>query len=476
MEPSELPVEEQIVPEAPQKDPIPKKSKRLHLEQKKALGIVLTGNFLEYFDLMLFSHLSFLINPYFMPKTDPIVAKMLAIFAFSSSFVIRPFAAYFWGYVGDNFGRVVVLSYTTLIMAVTCVLIANIPPYVEWGIYSTAAIIFCRVLQGFSSAGEAKGAEIFVAEVVPTFPKIFLASALVPVTCDLGGLFATLLGSACLAIPMDDPSKGWKLCFYIGAAIAFCSSITRKKLKETREFLSQTKSKPMPPTEEEKKYERRNFFALMGLNMICPTAFFFAYSYCSDILMDKVGLSASAILLSNSSLLAGEIFFLLFCARLAYKYNPFTILKIRTYASFVLMPLCFTLVWLNTNHLTVYLAQMVVLLSTASFDPATPIVIRSFSLRSRFSKYSKAWAFAKAFMYLSTGYLTLSLDYWLGVWGVLGLLLFFSGIFAVSLHKFVPHRELMKPFLASGEESFETHSQDLNEQPKRDRLKRWVEK
>ncbi|RZI46834.1 hypothetical protein [Candidatus Finniella inopinata] len=69
----------------------------LSKDEKKALAIVLTGNFLEYFDLMLFTHLAFVVTPYFMPKTDPVVAKMLAIFAFSSSFVIRPFAAYFWG-------------------------------------------------------------------------------------------------------------------------------------------------------------------------------------------------------------------------------------------------------------------------------------------------------------------------------------------------------------------------------------------
>lgn len=160
-------------------------SSSLSGDEKKALGIVLTGNFLEYFDLMLFSHLAFVVTPYFMPKTNPTVAKMLAIFTFSSSFVIRPFAAYFWGYIGDHFGRVVVLSYTTMIMAISCLLIPNIPSFAEWGYGATLMIIGCRILQGFSSAGEAKGAEIFVAEVVPRLPKIFLVSAMVPITCDL---------------------------------------------------------------------------------------------------------------------------------------------------------------------------------------------------------------------------------------------------------------------------------------------------
>lgn len=440
----------------------------LSSDQKKALGIVLTGNFLEYFDLMLFSHLSFVVAPYFMPKTDPLVAKMLAIFAFSSSFVIRPFAAYFWGYVGDHFGRVVVLSYTTLIMAVTCVLIANIPPYAQWGAYSAIAIIFCRVLQGFSSAGEAKGAEIFVAEVVPHFPKIFLASALVPITCDLGGLFATLLGSICLSIAED----GWKLAFYIGAAIAFSSSISRKKLKETREFIEHVKQSRPEPTPEQRQYEKRNFLALMGLNMICPTAFFFAYSYCSDILKDTLGLAPNFILLSNSSLLFVEIVFLLVCARLAYRYNPFSILKVRTLVSFVLMPLALSLVAFKPSYAAVYVAQLVVLLSTASFDPATPIVIRSFGIHSRFSRYSKAWAFAKAFMYLSTGYMTFYLDTLFGVWGVLGLLLFFSFIFGLSVYAFVPKADMLEPYNAGYTGADAEQRENLGSS----RLKRWVEK
>ena len=56
------------------------------------------------------------------------------------------------------------------------------------------------MLQGFSSTGESKGAEVFVAEVVPHFPKVFLISVLVPITCDLGGAFAAMIGSVCLTI------------------------------------------------------------------------------------------------------------------------------------------------------------------------------------------------------------------------------------------------------------------------------------
>lgn len=458
-------------------------TKPISLDEKKALAIVLTGNFFEYFDLMLFSHLAFVVSPYFMPKTDPLVTKLLTILTFSSSFLIRPFAAYFWGYIGDNFGRVLVLSYTTFMMAITCLLIPNIPSYAEWGIYSTIAIIGCRVLQGFSSVGESKGAEIFVAEIVPHFPKIFLASALVPITCDLGGMLATLLGSICLSFSPD----GWKTCFYIGAAIAFCSTISRRKLRETKDFMQHVRSKHKELSPLQQFFEKRNFFALMGLNMICPTAFYFAYSFCSDILKDDIGLSSNIILLNNSSLLFVEIIFLITCARLAYRFDPFDILKVRTIASFFLMTLSFLGIYFYKCHLTVYLAQLIVLLSTASFDPATPVVIRSFGIHNRFTQYSKAWAFAKALMYFTTGFLTYYSFKWFGLWGVLGLLLFFSSVFLIAVFSFVPKSKMAEVYerkksagktwnSSNNDNSAMTRTFPAETPHKKEYLKKWVEK
>lgn len=429
--------------------PSPSERQKFTSGEKKAIAVVLTGNFLEYFDLMLFSHLAFVLTPYFMPKEDPVVAKMLSILTFCSAFAVKPLAAYFWGYLGDNFGRVVVLSYTTIIMAITCLMVPNIPSYAEWGIYSTMAIILCRVLQGFSAAGESKCAEVFIVEILPNLPKIFIASVLVPITCDLGGFFAATIGSICLGF---SPEHGWKVAFYVGAAIAFSSSISRLKLRETKEFLTKFQKKKNKHAMFYKFFEKRNFIALLGLNLICPTAFYFAYSVGSDMLRDKAGLSASAIIFNNSFLLLLEIVFLFLCAKWAAKNHPFKILKIRTYASFLLVPLSFIGIVYYPTHATIFMAQSVAILSTASFDPAAPIVIKSFGISDRFSKYAKASAFAKALMYLSTGYLTYYFEKLFGLWGVLILLLFFSALFLVSLYMFVPYDQMAlqyKKFLDS---------------------------
>ncbi|MDP2193731.1 MAG: hypothetical protein Q8K36_04335, partial [Alphaproteobacteria bacterium] len=315
--------------------------------------------------------------------------------------------------------------------------------------------------QGFSSAGEAKGAEIFVAELVPKFPKIFIASIMVPITCDLGGLLATLLGALCLSL---SPEEGWKVCFYIGSGIAFCSSVTRKKLKETKDFINHSRQKAKTVLKPSHRYfEKRNFLALIGLNMICPTAFYFAYSFGTDLLKDVAGLSENLILLSNSFLLIIEIIFLFICAKLAYFYNPFYILQVRTLTSFILMPLSFLWLYLSPSYASIFFTQLIVLLSTASFDPATPLIIKSFSIQTRFSKYSKAWALAKAIMYLSTGYLTYYVHNLFGLGGVLTLLMLFSIIFWISLNYFVPYHEM--------EDRYKDLKADTNEKGHNKKLK-----
>jgi len=43
---------------------------QLTKEQKEAIGILSVGTFLEYFDLMLYVHMSVLLNELFFPKPD----------------------------------------------------------------------------------------------------------------------------------------------------------------------------------------------------------------------------------------------------------------------------------------------------------------------------------------------------------------------------------------------------------------------
>jgi len=98
-------------------------------EQKEAIGILQIGTFLEYFDLMLYVHMAIVLNELFFPKTDPYTSKLIATAAFGSTFVFRPFGALVFGYIGDNIGRKPTVIITTVMMALSCTVMANLPTY-----------------------------------------------------------------------------------------------------------------------------------------------------------------------------------------------------------------------------------------------------------------------------------------------------------------------------------------------------------
>src|SRR5579863_7942842 len=99
----------------------------LKREQKEAVGLLQIGTFLEYFDLMLYVHMAVLLNELFFPKTDPHTASLITAFAFCSTYVLRPFGAFLFGYIGDHVGRKATVILTTLMMAISCIIMANVP-------------------------------------------------------------------------------------------------------------------------------------------------------------------------------------------------------------------------------------------------------------------------------------------------------------------------------------------------------------
>jgi hypothetical protein len=51
---------------------------KLNKVQKRVVGLLSIGTFLEYFDLMLYVHMAVLLNELFFPKSDPHTAAILS--------------------------------------------------------------------------------------------------------------------------------------------------------------------------------------------------------------------------------------------------------------------------------------------------------------------------------------------------------------------------------------------------------------
>ncbi|MFU7502837.1 MAG: MFS transporter [Candidatus Tisiphia sp.] len=103
---------------------------------------------MEYFDLMLYVHMAVLLNELFFPKADPHNAAIYSAFAFCSIYLLRPFGALLFGWIGDNIGRKATVIITTFMMALSCFVMATLPTYTEVGLIATILFTIYRILQG----------------------------------------------------------------------------------------------------------------------------------------------------------------------------------------------------------------------------------------------------------------------------------------------------------------------------------------
>lgn len=139
-------------------------NKVLNKEQKQGVLLLSIGTFLEYFDLMLYVHMAVLLNELFFPQTDPLTTKIVTIFTFCSTFILRPVGGFIVGWIGDHIGRKNTVVITTILMAICCIIMANLKTYLDIGIMASFTVIFCRMLQGFTSMGEILGAQLYIIE------------------------------------------------------------------------------------------------------------------------------------------------------------------------------------------------------------------------------------------------------------------------------------------------------------------------
>ena len=202
----------------------------LNRNQRESIALLQIGTFLEYFDLMIYVHMAVLLNELFFPKTDPHTAALLSAFAFCSTFVLRPFGALIFGWLGDNIGRKSTVIITTMLMALSSLIMANLPTYSQIGITAAWIITICRMVQGVASLGEIVGAEVYLTETIKK-PYCYPFVSFIAVSSVAGTVMALLVASIFTSFEMS-----WRIAFWIGSGIAAIGSVARTRLRETPEF------------------------------------------------------------------------------------------------------------------------------------------------------------------------------------------------------------------------------------------------
>ncbi len=411
--------------------------------QKEAIGLLQIGTFLEYFDLMLYVHMAVLLNELFFPPTDAHTSMLLSAFAFCSTYVLRPFGALIFGWIGDNLGRKSTVILTTMMMSLSCILMAALPTYAQIGITASWAITLCRIIQGLSSMGEIIGAEIYLTEMTKP-PVCFPIVSLISCAARLGTMMALGVATAVLTLGME-----WRIAFWIGAAIAVIGSMARTRLRETPEFLME-KNALQPVTEKvdiltlankdmevkgEYKVPYKTLMAYFLISSGPPACLYFSYMYFAHHLKLS-GLSAEFIIKQNFVLSALEFLAIVVIIYLSTRLEPLKIVRYRSTCYLILIALFPLIISWSNNHYCIFLIQALSVTFTLTAVPAVPIFIKHFPVLRRFTYTSLIYALSRAVIYMVTSFGLVFLTQWFGHIGVIFILLPITIGFLWGVHYF----------------------------------------
>jgi MHS family proline/betaine transporter-like MFS transporter len=425
-----------------------KEQKGLTRKQKEAVGLLSVGTFLEYFDLMLYVHMAVFLNELFCPKYDPHNTAIYYATAFCSSFVFRPVGALIFGWIGDNIGRKNTVIITTFIMALSCLIIANLPTYAQIGITAPWLLTICRIIQGMSSMGETIGAKLYLTELINP-PIQYPAVSSVAIFATLGGVVA--LGIASL---VTSYGFNWRIAFWMGASVALAGTVARRSLRETPEFAN-TKRQLKKTLQQAsnvagidlKKLENNPIWkakankvtviALFLIECMCPVCFYFAYIYCGNILKTSFGYSAEQVIHQNFIISIFSFLSTLVLTYLSYKIYPLKIVKTLLLIFGVFILACPYLLNNINSLFDVFLMQLfIVLFVPTGPDIGLSIFYKHFPVFKRFSCASLTFAISRALMYVVPSFSIIYLtEYW-HHWGIMIILLPICIGFAFGLFHF----------------------------------------
>lgn len=202
----------------------------------KAAVASFMGSAVEYYDFFIFGSAAALIFPHvFFPDTGT-SAYVMSLATFGFAYIARPVGAVFLGHFGDRIGRRKVLMFTLLTMGFATFLIGCLPTFDQVGWLAPILLVFARLLQGLSAAGEQAGASSLSLEHAPDDRRSFFTSWTLTGTQG-GQILAALVFIPVATLP--DEIKfgiGWRIPFWLSAVVVFVAFLIRRTLHETPEF------------------------------------------------------------------------------------------------------------------------------------------------------------------------------------------------------------------------------------------------
>ena len=208
----------------------------------RAVIAVVIGNWLEFYDFVVFTFFALMISQAFFPpelmsgseEQKQFLSLLAALATFWAGFITRPIGALVIGAYADRAGRKAAMTLTIMLMALGTAIVALTPAYSVIGIWAPLLLVFGRLIQGFSCGGEVGPATSYLLETAPPNRRAAL-TAWQGTSQQFAGVAGTGLGLflAASLSKEDLYDWGWRIPFLVGLLILPVGIYIRSVLPET---------------------------------------------------------------------------------------------------------------------------------------------------------------------------------------------------------------------------------------------------
>lgn len=212
---------------------------------RRSMWVAALSTVVEWYDFTLYLYFATVLSRVFFGGGETALLATLA--GFAVSYLMRPLGALCFGHLGDRLGRRWMLLASMALMAAAMLATALLPTHAQIGASAGVLLLALRCVMAFSVGGEYTGVVAYLLESAPPRRR-GLVTSLASAASEVGALLAVALSALTVALlpPADLDTWGWRIPFFVGAALALLILLARSGMHESPEFERQQREGSVP--------------------------------------------------------------------------------------------------------------------------------------------------------------------------------------------------------------------------------------
>jgi MHS family proline/betaine transporter-like MFS transporter len=271
-----------------------------------SLAVAAFSTVVEWYDFTLYLYFATVLARVFYGGGSG--SLLLTLGGFAIAYLMRPLRALFFSHIGDRRGRRHMMLMSVAMMTAAMLATALMPTRAAIGPAAGWLLLLLRCVMGFSVGGEYTGVVAYLLEGAPAQRRGLITSS-ASAASEVGALLAVAIAALTVSLtsPVDLESWGWRIPFFVGAALAASVWIARSTMHESPDFQRQQDEGTVPakPLAYALKHHRTGIARGFAISALGSITYYVGITYVPSFLTSAGALAErSALWLSTVAAVA----------------------------------------------------------------------------------------------------------------------------------------------------------------------------